>query len=142
MALSNVERSTRVLVISDDWPLSEALVNFAKTKGGSAEIAASAEVAIEDLSRDCYNVVMIDVNTVSSHGLRIFHKAKAGGDRTAIIFIVSPFNVLGVVHAIGDGAFGFINRPVNMAEAGPIIERALNYAVMEKKFYAGRLNIC
>lgn len=129
MTSQKSKEPNRVLLISHDWDLSESIVGIIKKKGASITVAPSIQAALEEVSRNHYAVVMIDLNTAGLNGLKISSAAKSRSDKTAILFIVSPSNVLTAFHAIGDGAYGFINRPINILEAGSIIDRAINYAM-------------
>ncbi len=115
----------RILVVDDDQPLADNLVEYLTTLGYQATSAYGGRQALAKLEQGDFQLVVTDLMMPQMGGLELLEKVKALDKRVIVMVITGYGTVESAVEAIKKGAYDFVPKPFKMDELEVIIGRAL-----------------
>ena len=104
----------RVLFVEDDDCLRDVLVEAAEMEGYAAEGVASAEAALERLSRSAYDLLVTDLTLPGMSGLDLLPHCRRLQPDIRMIIITAHGTVDCAVEAMKRGATDFLSKPVEL----------------------------
>lgn len=118
-----------ILIVDDEpdlrIPLREALAG----DGYTVEDAASADAALDLLSRKYYPVIVTDLHMPGGpSGLDLIAAVKAREPRTLCVVITGYASLDVAVEAIKRGAYDFVQKPFKLVEIEGVLDRALEHS--------------
>jgi DNA-binding NtrC family response regulator len=116
---------SRVLVVDDDAGVRGALSTLLARQNYQVEAVASGEEALEALTRDVFDVVLLDLDLPRMGGLDVLAVAPSLQADAQFIVLTGLSSVSSAVEAIKLGAFDYIPKPPNVTELQLVMERAL-----------------
>ncbi len=75
----------RILVVDDEKPLANALVLKLSHSGFEVEAVYDGEEAIEKLSKNKYDLALLDLVMPKMNGFSVLEKLKSDGNKTTVI---------------------------------------------------------
>lgn len=120
------ERSVNtVLVVDDDAAVREALVQTLELAEIEA-IAAASFVAIKDRITPAFEgVILSDMRMPGRDGFHLLDYAQAQDADLPVVLLTGEGDIPTAVRALGQGAFGFLEKPCAPADLLGVLERAL-----------------
>jgi DNA-binding NtrC family response regulator len=118
-------KSHRILVVEDEENQRKTLGGFLKKKGFRTDEASSGEAAQKLLKENLYDLVLTDKKMEGIGGLELLKKIKAANPEIEVILLTAYGDVRSAVEAMQQGAFDYLNKPVDLEELELIIGRAL-----------------
>jgi DNA-binding NtrC family response regulator len=128
----------RILLVDDEREATDLLSKRLTRRGCICRCAHSGEEALELLSRDRPNVIVLDVKMPGMGGLSALEKIKSLYPEIEIIMLSGHADPDSAVNGLRLGAFGYVMKPPNFNELWHLIEdashlSALNSAHNEEK---------
>ena len=119
----------RVLVAEDNDALLRGVVLALTEAGHRVDAVARGDAALAQL-RDAepYDVVLTDLRLPGADGLAILRAARARDARTAIVVMTAFGTVEAAVEAMRDGAFDFVQKPLELDALELRVARAAEHA--------------
>jgi len=122
----------RILVVDDEANIRSALAKLLSKLGHSVESAGSAKEALQLLQAGRYRIVLTDLKMPETDGLSLLRQIKAADRAVEVIVMTAYGTVETAVEAMREGAYDYIEKPINQERLPILIER-----VLEKQELAG-----
>lgn len=117
-----------ILLVEDKDSLRQMLKMTLETAGYSVHEAADAREASVELSQTPYKVVLTDLKMPHGSGIDVLRAAKAADADSLVILMTAFGSIDEAVQAMKDGAYDFLQKPVDSNYLLLVIERALEQA--------------
>lgn len=115
----------RVLLVEDDAPVREALVQSVMLADCDPVPAASFVVAKDHIRSDFEGVIVSDIRMPGRDGFHLLNYVQEIDPDLPVILLTGEGDIPMAVRAMGDGAFGFLEKPCAPSDLMVVVERAL-----------------
>ncbi len=116
--------SIRVLVVDDEPDAAEALTLLLKPRGYDVRVAGTGDAARSAVSTWRPHVVLLDLMLPDVNGLDLLRDFRAAAPETQVVMVTGYGSVPRVVEAMNDGAFGFIEKPIDAMLLLAVLDKA------------------
>jgi DNA-binding NtrC family response regulator len=116
--------SIRVLVVDDEPDAAEALTLLLKPRGYDVRVAGTGDAARSAVSSWRPHVVLLDLMLPDVNGLDLLRDFRAAAPETQVVMVTGYGSVPRVVEAMNDGAFGFIEKPIDAMLLLAVLDKA------------------
>ena len=110
--------SHRILVVDDDHDVSTLAQRVLGRAGYAVEIADRGAKALQQIARESYDLILLDINMPGMDGWEVLRILKADPQTAGLP--VAMFSVRGEVrdkvHGMQDGALDYITKPFGVDE--------------------------
>lgn len=113
-----------MLIIDDEEPIAWALRRAFEREGFRVGVAATAEDGLAKAHREQPEVVFLDVRLPGMDGLAALRELKKAAPQTAVVVITAHGNLNTAVKAVEGGAFDYLAKPFDLAQAIATAQRA------------------
>lgn len=117
-----------ILLVEDKDSLRQMLRMTLEGAGHSVAEARDGAEARRKLSESHYKLVITDLKMPRADGLEVLRAAKASDPDTAVIVLTAYGTIDEAVQAMKEGAYDFLQKPVDSCHLLLIVERALEEA--------------
>ncbi len=118
-----------VLIVDDEAELRKSvahnLTSLFPNIGFEITEAESGLEALERVQKSDFDLVMMDVKMPGMNGLEALEKIKQHDPRTFVVIMTAHSNLQDAVVAIREGAYDYIEKPVNQNRLLQIVEKSL-----------------
>jgi DNA-binding NtrC family response regulator len=114
-----------ILLVEDKESLRQMLRLTLQTAGHSVDEACDGAEARRRLSESRYRVVVTDLKMPRADGLEVLRASKASDPDTAVILLTAYGTIDEAVQAIKEGAYEFLQKPVDSRHLLLLVDRAL-----------------
>lgn len=114
-----------ILIIDDEVAIGQLLSNFLSRNGFEVETATSGLGALEQLSKQSFDLVLCDFRLKDTDGREILKEIKANYPETGVIIITAYSDIRLAVELIKLGAYDYISKPLYPNEILNTITKAL-----------------
>jgi two-component system phosphate regulon response regulator OmpR len=126
------ELKTRVLVVDDDARLRDLLVRYLGEQGFEVRAVGDAQGMDKMLSRERYDLMVLDLMLPGEDGLAICRRLRAQPDAPAIIMLTAKGDEVDRIVGLEMGADDYLPKPFNPRE---LVARV--HAVLRRRSPAG-----
>lgn len=129
-----------VLVVDDERNLAKAIKAFLEASGYEAEVAPTAEAALEALERLRPDVIFTDVRLPGLSGIDLLRRIREFDAALPVIVMTAFGTIEGAVEAVKLGAFDYLKKPVDLEELKLLADRARETSQLKQElsFYRRR----
>ena len=114
-----------VLIIDDEEPIAWALRRAFEREKYRVEVAATAEDGLAKAKKNPPDVIFLDVRLPGMDGLTALNELKKVAPGAAVVVITAHGNLNTAVKAVEGGAFDYLAKPFDLAQALDAVKRAL-----------------
>jgi len=118
-----------VLIIDDEEAVAWGLRKACERQGYRAVVTATAEDGLAKAADDPPDAVFLDVRLPGMDGLTALGKLRTVAPRAAVIVITAHGNLSTAVKAVEGGAFDYLSKPFDLAQATQAGQRAVARSV-------------
>jgi len=120
-------RGTKVLIVDDEAGIRQSLSGVLSDEGYNCKAVASGESCLEELGKESYEAVLLDIWMPGMDGLLVLERIEAilAADRPVVIMISGHGNIETAVKATKLGAFDFIEKPLTIEKVSLVLKNAL-----------------
>jgi DNA-binding NtrC family response regulator len=127
------DKNVRILVVDDDQPLADMLVEFLAKLGYQATAAYNGREGLAQFERGYFQLVILDLKLPDMDGMEVLEAIKAEDSRSVVLIITGYGTIESSVTAVKKGAYDFIPKPINLESLELIIHRALEKHTLFKQ---------
>src|SRR5262252_7098209 len=113
-----------LLLVEDKNELRAMLRKALERNGHSVEEASDGSAAIQKLRNRRYQLVLTDLKMPGASGLEVLRESKQADSTIPVILLTAFGSVDEAVSAMKEGAFDFIQKPVDLDHLKLLVERA------------------
>ena len=126
-------KSTRVLIVDDEPGIRESLTGVLEDEGFACCAVESGEACIEQLARNNYDVVLLDVWLDGMDGLETLARIQEipFTDRPEVVIISGHGTIETAVRATKLGAFDFLEKPLTIEKVTVVLHNAVQQRRLE-----------
>ena len=106
----------KILLIDDEPKLARLLADTLGDEGHAVEVGHSGAEALKALEARRFDLVLTDLRMPPPDGLELLKRVKAAAPETEVILMTAFATVGAAVQAMRDGAFDFVNKPIELEE--------------------------
>lgn len=126
-------RRAAILVVDDEPGIRELLSQILADEGFSVTTVASGEEALAAVSREVFDVVMLDIKLPGMDGLEVLRQLKAGGKRLPVVMISGHATVEQAAQAVREGAADFLEKPLGLERVLVTVNNVLERAQLAER---------
>jgi len=115
----------RILVVEDDASMSFFISEAMRKEGYRVEGVPSGEEALEKITQDRFNLVILDLKLPSMDGMEVLANIKVTNPEMAVIMITAHGSKDIAIEAIRKGAYDYFSKPFDINEMRVVVKRAL-----------------
>lgn len=123
----------KLLVIDDEKIIRERLKKLLDLDGHRTYTAEDGQKGLEIFHKEKPEIVLVDIKMPGMDGIEVLKKIKEQAKVTEVIIITGHGGVDTAIQALREGAFGYIQKPIEYDELEIEIKRALEKQEMEKR---------
>lgn len=116
----------KILVVDDDQDGLQLLDFALKSKGWQIVTASMGNAALELFKKENFDLVLLDLRLPDINGLEVMKKIKEISPEIEVIIISGYSSVDKAVEATKEGAFYFIEKPIDLERLFILVEKALS----------------
>ncbi len=123
----------QILIVDDEDGIRESLRGVLEDEGYSVQTTGLAEMALSELSRRSYDLVLLDVWMPGMDGLAALEEIQKIplAERPSVVMISGHGNIETAVRATKLGAFDFLEKPLSIEKVTVTIQNALKQRQLE-----------
>lgn len=114
-----------IFIVDDNINLCENLKDILTPEGYDITYIHTMVLAKEELTKKFYNIVLVDLKLPDGSGLALVKEIKKINEETIVIVFTGFASLESAVFAMNDGAFSYIQKPLNIDELKMTLKRAL-----------------
>jgi len=130
-----------ILIVDDEPGVRSALGGVLRDEGYDVDAADSGEACLERLSRQAYDVVVLDIWLPGMDGLQTLARMRERQIDTQVVIISGHGNIESAVRAIKMGAFDFVEKPLSLEKTVLVVRNALRQRNLEAENRALRARV-
>ena len=115
----------QVLLVEDDAPVREALAQSLALAACTPLSAGSFVVAKDHIRADFAGVIVSDIRMPGRDGFHLLAYVQEVDPELPVILLTGEGDIPMAVRAMGEGAFGFLEKPCSATDLMAVVERAL-----------------
>ncbi len=115
----------KILVVDDDVAVREALAQTLELADIDAITAGSFVAAKDNITAEFDGVILSDMRMPGRDGFHLLNYTKDVDEELPVILLTGEGDIPMAVQAMGEGAFGFLEKPCAAADLLSVLERAL-----------------
>ncbi|GER93419.1 sigma-54-dependent Fis family transcriptional regulator [hot springs metagenome] len=115
----------RILIVEDEETLCASLKRVFLRDGYEVETADNAELALEILDKDIYDIVITDIILPGINGIELLKRIKEKFPEHVVIIITAYASLETAVEALRAGAYDYVVKPIIHEEIKQIVKNAL-----------------
>jgi DNA-binding NtrC family response regulator len=123
----------KILVVDDDASFRRVVDYTLKEEGYETTLAANGEEALNLFSETEYSLVLTDVLMPQLGGLELLRRTQAIAPEIPVVVVTAHAAVEDAVHAMREGAFDYIEKPVNRDQLKFVVQKALEIKELRRE---------
>ena len=119
----------RILVVDDEAVIREGIARVLTKEGFLIKAVASGREALQELSRNAYNVVLLDIKMPDMDGLDVLKALSEAEEHShlEVIMVTGYPEINTAVQSIKQGAFDYLTKPFTPEQLKLTIRKALEH---------------
>jgi two-component system nitrogen regulation response regulator NtrX len=130
-----------ILIVDDEPGVRSALGGVLRDEGYDVDAVESGEACLDRLTRQPYDVVVLDVWLPGMDGLATLARMRERQIDAQVVIISGHGNVESAVRAIKMGAFDFVEKPLSLDKTVLVVRNALRQRRLEAENLALRAKV-
>jgi len=115
----------KVLVVDDDKVLQQSVKQALEYHHFAVDVADNGREAVSRVYGEKYDLVVMDVNMPEMDGIQALIEIKKHDPSVIVLILTAYSNVSDAVKAVREGAYNYLEKPINADNLVALIKRAL-----------------
>jgi two-component system, NtrC family, nitrogen regulation response regulator NtrX len=121
----------KILIVDDEEGIRESLASILRDERYTVEAVPSAEEALERISKDDFQVILLDVWLPGVDGMEALSRIQSVSRPPAVIMISGHGSIETAVRATKLGAFDFVEKPLSLEKVIVLVRNAIQQRRLE-----------
>ena len=104
-----------IFLLEDDQTLGRGIVMALEAPDRAVTLAGTLQESRAVLGRECFDLLILDINLPDGSGLELLRQLRTAGDRTPVILLTANDLELDEVTGLETGADDYITKPFSLA---------------------------
>lgn len=126
-------RSSKILVVEDDASMGFFLCEAMNKEGYQALLVPNGEEALSRLSREDFDLVILDLKLPRMSGMDVLTNMKRTHSDTTVIMVTAHGSRSVALEAIRKGAYDYFSKPFDINEMRIVVRRALEKTRLQQE---------
>ena len=113
----------RILVVDDELIIRDSLKEWLEVEGFAVDMAASGQEALDQLSKQTYQLMLLDLKMPEMDGVEVLQRAKEEFPDLGVVMMTAYATVETAVEAMKIGAQDYLVKPFDPETLIPMVER-------------------
>ena len=124
-----------ILVVDDEKDIRDLIGEILLEEGHDVRLAENSEQAINELNDTPPSLIILDIWLKDSNmdGIDILKKVKVDYPQVPVVIISGHGNIEIAVSAIKQGAYDFIEKPLNIEQLLVVVRRAMEMSSLRRE---------
>lgn len=122
-----------ILVIDDDTASRESIVEVLDREGHRVASARSGREGLESIRDTDFDLIVTDLVMPDVDGMAVLAAARAKGEPAEVIILTGYGSVETAVEAMKNGAYQYLNKPINIKELREVARKALEKQTLSRR---------
>ncbi len=123
----------RVLIVDDEKNIRRAFSLALESAGHDVSSAATGDIALQELRRESFDVILLDLKLSQENGLDVLSEALKVSPRVAVVVVTAFASIETAVEAMRRGAFDYLPKPCTPEELRQVLARVEKTRRLENK---------
>ena len=123
----------KILIVDDEVSCRNALRKFFEKDGFDVKVVHTGKEALELLSKQTFNLALIDLRLPDLDGLSLVEKIEKECPETSSIVMTGYGSIESSIEAIKKGAFHYITKPFQLEEVKNLVEKAIGHYELQNE---------
>ena len=119
------ETPVSILIVDDEFSVRDSLEHWFRRDGYRTASAKDGPEALKRLQEERWDVVLIDMKMPGMDGLELQRRIHAAESGIVTIIFTAFGSVETAVTALKEGAFDYVNKPIDPDELAHVVQRAV-----------------
>jgi DNA-binding NtrC family response regulator len=128
----------RILLVDDEPLLRRSLSTLLADAGYEVDQAETAGEALAQLGLSLPDLVLLDYRLPDRSGLEVLRRARRMAPRLPVLMMTAHGTIGGAVEAMREGAYDYLEKPFEVDELLPAVERGLETARLREEVFRNR----
>jgi two-component system OmpR family response regulator len=106
----------RILVADDEESIRWVLQTTLAGEGHAVEQVETGDAALDALTRDHFDLALVDIKMPGLDGLALLSKVREAGLTTPIVIITAQNTMINAIEAMKRGAYDYVTKPFDIEE--------------------------
>jgi len=115
----------KMLIVDDEFNSRTLMAQILQDEGYSVDTAENGISALKTLENESFNVLITDIRMPTMDGIELFHKVKELYPHMPVILFTAYGTINAAVKALKDGAFYYLEKPLNFDLLKHTVKQAL-----------------
>ncbi len=119
----------KTLIVDDEHELRKSVVSILNNTQLDVRFdideAANGKEALEKVKSQFYDLILMDVRMPQMNGLDALKEIKEHDPRTFVVIMTAHSNLNDAIHAIKDGAYDYLEKPVSPEKLTDIVKKSI-----------------
>ena len=120
-----MDMKTSVLVVDDDPGICETLSDILEAKGYAVAAVQTGKESIEHARAESISLALVDLMLPDMSGTEVLQQLKEYSPDTEVVMITGHASLSSAVEALNSGAFGYVQKPLEMEHVLAVMHKAL-----------------
>ena len=130
-----------ILIVDDEAGVRSALSGVFRDEGYTVEAVDTGEACLDRVTRDVYDVIVLDIWLPGMDGLATLQRLKERRVDAEVVMISGHGSIESAVRAIKLGAFDFVEKPLSLEKTVLVVRNALRQRRLEAENRALRAHV-
>lgn len=122
-----MNKDSKILICDDNETLCYVLKEELITEGFKVDITYNGKAAIENLSKNNYDVLLLDLEMKQMSGEEVLAFVKENFPTVQVIILTGKTEMRSAINCIKNGAYDFISKPYDFPQLLVTVERAIEH---------------
>jgi DNA-binding NtrC family response regulator len=123
----------KILIVDDEFNSRSLLAQLLEDEGFAVTTAEDGRSALHVLENEPCGIVLTDIRMPLMDGIELFHKVKELYPDIPVILFTAYGTIESAVNALKEGAFHYLEKPVNIDLLKHTIKQALDIQALEEE---------
>jgi DNA-binding NtrC family response regulator len=116
----------KILVVDDEKHIRDSCIKLLQRKRFEAQGAADGTEALDKISKELFDLVLLDVRMPGMDGIEVLRRAKEMVPEIVVLILTGHGTIDTANEALQLGAAGFIRKPIAIEDLAQSIDEALD----------------